>query len=241
MAKDWIAGVHPVEEALTAGVPVTRIVVAEGEHPRLASIIRQAKARRIPVETSSKRDLDRLSTGVRNQGVVAEVEAYAYVPLDELIRDASGRPMVIADGVTDPQNIGAMLRAIDAAGGAGLVVGEHRSGGVTPGARKASAGAAEHVPVARVTNIVRALDTVQKAGAWVFGLDAAAPTSLYDAQIEGPIAFLVGSEGKGLSRLASERADVLVRIPMSGGTASLNVAQSLAVALFEWRRRQGPR
>jgi 23S rRNA (guanosine2251-2'-O)-methyltransferase len=237
-SKDLIAGVHPVEEALSAGVPVSKILLAEGEHARLEAITRQAKARRIPVETRSRRDLDRLAGGLRHQGVMAEVEAYAYRPLEDLVAKAAGRPLAIADGVTDPQNIGAMLRAIDAAGGAGLVLGEHRSGGVTPGARKASAGASEHVGVARVTNISRAIETVQKAGGWVLALDSSGPTDLYEADLSGPLAFVVGSEGKGISRLARERADVLVRIPMAGGTPSLNVAQSLAVALFEWRRRQ---
>lgn len=244
-ARDRIVGIRPVEEAIAAGVAIAKILVAEGRHLQLEALVVAATSAHIPVERRPRSELDRLSGGVRHQGVVAEAEPYRYRPLEELIGVALGvgeagasRPLIVADGISDPQNVGAILRAIEVAGAAGLVVGEHRAAGVTPAARKASAGAADHVAVAKVTNVVRAIEQLKGAGFWILGLEADGDTDLYAADLAGPLGLVVGSEGSGLSRLAREHCDVAVSISMAGSVGSLNVAQSVTVVLFEWRRRR---
>lgn len=235
-------------EAMAAGVPIQRILVAEGHGPALEELVRQAKDRGIPVSAAPRRELDRLSKGVVHQGVVAESAPYPYRSLEDLIAtveeaEQAGRagdyppPIVVADGLLDPQNLGALVRALDGAGAAGLVIGRRRAAAVTPAVHKASAGAVEHVPVVQVTNLVRTLETLKGRGYWVVGLSERAETSLWQVALNGRIVLAVGSEGKGLGRLLRERCDFLVRIPLKGRLASLNAAQAAAVVLFERLRR----
>lgn len=240
-ARDRIVGVQPVREALSAGVEISRLRVADGRLRGVEPIVGLAEAAAVPVERVPSAELDRLAGGLRHQGVVADAAPFRYRDLEELIERAlsSRTPIVVADHVTDVGNLGSMLRAIEAAGGAGLVVAERRAASITAAVRKASAGASEHVMVARVTNLPRAIDGMKAAGLWVTGLDAGAAEDLYEASLEASPVLVVGSEGSGLSRLVRERCDRLVNIPMAGEVGSLNVAQALAVVLFEWRRRVG--
>lgn len=233
-------GRRPVKEALLAGVPVRRLLLAEGRHPGLEELESLAAEAQVPTQRVPKRELDRAAGGAVHQGVAAAVEPFHYRTLADVIDAAltQGSPVLLADGISDPQNLGALIRVADAAGAAGLVLPERRAAPVTPAARKASAGAAEHVPIARVTNMARSFDELGRAGLWVVGLAEDAPQELYEADLPSSLALAVGSEGRGLSRLVRERCDLVVRIPMFGRVASLNVAQAAAVALFEWRRRE---
>jgi 23S rRNA (guanosine2251-2'-O)-methyltransferase len=239
-AEELVFGRRPVREVLLAGVPTRRLIIAEGRHPGLEELETLAAERGIATERVPKRELDRIARGATHQGVVAAVEPFHYRTLADVIEAglAHGDPVVLADGVSDPQNVGALIRVVDAAGAAGLVLPERRAAQVTPAARKASAGAAEHVAIARVTNLTRALDEIKRAGMWVVGLADDGPQDLYEADLPTPLALAVGSEGRGLSRLVRERCDLVVRIEMFGRVSSLNVAQAAAVALFEWRRRE---
>lgn len=241
-SEELVFGRRPVREVLLAGVPTRRLILAEGRHPGLEELESLAAERGIATERVPKRELDHAARGVMHQGVAAAVEPFRYRTLADVIDAAltEGGPVVLADGVSDPQNVGALIRVVDAAGAAGLVLPERRAAQVTPAARKASAGAAEHVAIARVTNLARALDEIKRAGLWVVGMAEGGPRELYEADLPSPLALAVGSEGRGLSRLVRERCDLLVRIDTFGSISSLNVAQAAAVALFEWRRRERP-
>lgn len=258
-APDRIVGRRPVAEALEAGVPLVRVLIAEGKHPGAERLVERARARGVDVVVVPKRRLDDLSAGVAHQGIVAEAPPYRYVSLEALIWASSRGPeergrvsrraapegapalyppaLVLADQITDPHNIGALLRAMDAVGAAGLILGRRRSASVTPAVHKASAGAVEHVPVAQVTNVAQALETLKARGLWAVGLAEDGTVDLYEADLEGPLVLAVGAEGAGLSRLVRERCDTTVLIPMAGRLSSLNVAQAAAVVLFERARR----
>jgi 23S rRNA (guanosine2251-2'-O)-methyltransferase len=173
------------------------------------------------------------------QGVVAHAEPVVPVPLDELCA-APDAFLVVLDGVTDPRNLGAVLRTAETAGATGAVVGRHRSALLTPAAIKAAAGAVEYLPVALVPGIPAALEQMARAGVWTVGLDAEGTTPVFDLTVaDAPVALVLGAEGRGLSRLARERCEVLASIPMRGHLASLNVSAAAAVACFEVARRRG--
>lgn len=230
-------GRRPVLEALAAGRAVSEVHVDPGAD--VTAIAERARSMGITVRTAAPRDLDRLAGGVRHQGVVAVLPTFATVHLDRLL---GRRLVVVLDGVTDPQNLGAIARSAEAAGAAGLVIRERRAAGVTPAAEKAAAGALSWLPVAVVTNIARALDEITDAGAWSVGLDGDAQATVWESQLlDGDIAVVIGAEGAGLSRLVRDRVDELVRIPMAGRIASLNASAAAAVTLFEVARRAAGR
>jgi 23S rRNA (guanosine2251-2'-O)-methyltransferase len=182
-------------------------------------------------------ELTRLAGSPDHQGVVAEVDPYPYVDADELL----SRPdclVVALDQVQDPQNLGAVARSAEVAGATGLVITDRRSASVTAAVAKASAGAVEHLPIARVTNLAEWLARAKDAGAWTYGADAAADTHYVDADLTGKVVLVLGSEGEGLRRLVSERCDVLVSIPVRGRIDSLNVSATAAVLLFEAARQR---
>jgi 23S rRNA (guanosine2251-2'-O)-methyltransferase len=240
-----IEGRRPVLEALNAGREIAELLVASGAHASgaLAEIRSLASKLDIPIREIPRRELESRAQSRNPQGVIALTRGFAYATVEELLTGAAstGEPalLVALDGITDPQNLGALARSTEAAGGHGMIVPARRSASVTPGAEKASAGALEHLRVARVTNLVRALDAIKRKGVWVVGLDAEAESSVYDLDIATePICLVVGSEGSGLSRLVEESADQLVRIPLRGRIGSLNASAAGAVALFEIRRRR---
>lgn len=240
---DVLAGRNPVREALVAGRPLERLLVAQGAGgPALAEILRLAAERGIAVQTVDRRRLDRLAEGHVHQGVVAVAAPRAYVPLDEVLRRAEkgGEPplLLLLDEVQDPHNLGSLLRSADGAGAHGVVVPKRRSAGLTMTVARTSAGAVEHVPVAQVSNLVQTIRTLQERGLWVVGADMAAEQDLWDADLTGPLAVVIGGEDKGLGRLVRESCDFLVRIPMRGRVNSLNAGVAGALVLFEIARQR---
>lgn len=244
-AREIIAGRNAVVEALRAEVPATTVWVAStvDADDRVREILRTVAASGVPLLEVGKSELDKLTDGAVHQGVAMQVPPYEYAEPEDLIESAhqQGRaPLVVAlDGVTDPRNLGAALRSAGAFGADGVLVPARRAAGVTASAWKVSAGAAARVPVARATNLVRALKTYQEAGCFVVGLDAHGTTDIGDLELATePIVLVCGSEGKGLSRLVRETCDVLTSIPITASTESLNAAVATGIALYEVARHR---
>jgi 23S rRNA (guanosine2251-2'-O)-methyltransferase len=241
--SEIVAGRNAVVEALRADVPVTTMYVAGriDADDRVREALKTATERSIPVLETPRGELDRLAAGAVHQGLAVQVPAYAYVDATDLVDPQTpGVPLVVAlDGVTDPRNLGAVVRSVAAFGGHGVVLPERRSAGMTASAWKTSAGAAARVPVARVPNLTRALEAFQKAGFFVLGLDMDGDVELpgLDLATE-PVVVVVGSEGKGLSRLVRETCDQVVSIPMASGTESLNAGVAAGVTLYEIARQR---
>jgi len=240
-----IEGRRPVIEALRGGRRVERVVVAAGgaERGTLADLLALAGRRGVQVETVPRSVLDAHAETGAHQGVAAVVAPLEPIGLDELLAIPLGGtepPFLLAlDGVEDPRNLGALVRSADAAGCHGVVLPRHRSAPLSATAVKSSAGALEHVPVAEVPNLTRALERLRASGLWCIGLDGGAPASLFELDlVDEPVCVVVGGEGAGLHRLVRETCDVLVRIPMAGQVESLNASVAGALALFEVRRRR---
>ncbi|WP_432562285.1 23S rRNA (guanosine(2251)-2'-O)-methyltransferase RlmB [Kineococcus sp. SYSU DK003] len=242
---EWIAGRNSIVEALRADLKISGIYVASriDSDDRVKEILAAAGNRGIPLLEASRQDLDRFTEGAVHQGVAASVPPYDYKhPMDLLDRAAdTGRPALIValDGVTDPRNLGAVVRSVAAFGGHGVVVPERRAAGMTASAWKTSAGAAARVPVARATNLVRAIEEYQKAGLFVVGLDADGDVALPELRLaDGPLVVVVGAEGAGLSRLVREKCDQVVSIPMAAAVESLNAGVAAGIALYEVARHR---
>jgi 23S rRNA (guanosine2251-2'-O)-methyltransferase len=240
---DYIWGRYPVLEALRSRRRVQRILVAQGPRdPALGQLLDQARKVGVPVETTSRRHLDDLSHNANHQGVMAIALPRQYAEVDDLLhraRDLGEEPLVLVlDAIQDVTNLGSLIRTAEVVGAHGVIIPEHRAAGLTPAVDKTSAGAVEFLPIARVTNITRTLDELKKRGLWCIGLAAEAEVTYDRANLAGPIALVVGNEGKGISRLAREHCDVLIRIPMRGHISSLNAAVAGSIALYEiWRQR----
>jgi 23S rRNA (guanosine2251-2'-O)-methyltransferase len=233
-----IYGINAVIEALRAG-RVTHIRVAGRDDDRVRRLLDDAAARGIVVRQVPREALDRDARGGSHQGVVANVAAAPAATLEDLVQSADGAPLIVVlDGVEDPQNVGAILRTVDAAGGNGVVRQTRRAAPLEGAAAKASAGAVHHVPVADVVNIARALEDLNKSGVWTVGLDADSKTPYYDLDLSTPTALVVGAEGTGLRRLVRERCDFVASIPMAGHVSSLNVSAATAIVLFEAVRQR---
>ena len=231
-----LSGIHPIAEALRAGRPLDRVLVASGAGgPRLQEIIDRARQAGVPVRFEQRAALDRLAGTPAHQGVVALGAAQKYADLDSV---AAAELLVVLDGVEDPHNLGAIIRTAHAAGASGVVIPERRAAGVTDVVAKAAAGALEHLPVIRVTNLNRTLEDLKKRGYWIYGLDERGTEAYDEAEFSRPTALVLGAEGKGLHEQVRKHCDVLVRIPMEGEIASLNVSVAEGVVLFEWKRRR---
>lgn len=243
-APELLVGRNPVVEALRAHVPATAVHLAQGIaiDDRISEIVRTAGDRGIPVLEVGRAELDRMTGGVLHQGVGLQVPRYAYEPFEDLVAAAAehAAPLLVAlDGVTDPRNLGAVIRSAAAFGAHGVFLPERRAAGMTATAWRSSAGAAARLPVARVVNLTRALKHCQQAGFMVVGLDANAEVDVYDLELAtGPLVVVVGSEGRGLSRLVSETCDLTVSIPIASEVESLNASVAAAVALAEISRRR---
>jgi 23S rRNA (guanosine2251-2'-O)-methyltransferase len=242
-AAEWVAGRNSVVEALQAGIPVTTMYVAEHTErdDRLREAFKLAAEQRLSMLEVTRNELDRLTDGAVHQGLALKVPPYEYADPHDLVtaaQQASELPLIVMlDSVTDPRNLGAVVRSAAAFGAHGVVVPERRAAGMTASAWKTSAGAAARVPVARATNLTRQLKDYQDAGLMVAGLDAAGDVDVADLEIAtSPMVLVVGSEGKGLSRLVRDTCDVLVRIPTSATTESLNAGVAAGVALYEIAR-----
>lgn len=236
-----VHGVHPVEEVLAARPEsVERIWIAEGARgPAIQRIYEQARAHRVRVERCPRSRLDRLAEGAVHQGVLAQVAEIAYVHLDDILERVRGDALLVAlDQVQDPHHLGAVMRSAYLFGAHGLLIPKDRAAGLTPVAIKASAGAAAHLPVARVTNLARALDELREAGLRIVGGEmGGSPCDRSDLQ--GPICLVIGSEGEGLRRLTRERCDLLVSVPMfAEGVGSFSVSASASILLYETRRQR---
>lgn len=233
-AEHAIPGRHPVQEALKAGRRLRELLVEKLEGNE--DLLELARALKVPVRRVTREELDEAAQGVLHQGVVALAPPFTYVDLHQA---AQGELIVVLDGVTDPQNLGAIARSALAAGARGLVLPNRRSATVTAAAEKAAAGAFSWLPVAQVPNVVRALQDLADRGFWSVGLAGGAERSLWESTLlDGKAALVIGAEGSGLSRLVLERVDEHVRIPMTDHAESLNASAAAAVALFEWARRR---
>jgi len=239
-AAEFAAGRNAVVESLRAGVPSAVLYVGTRvQHDeRVSEAIKLAADHGVPVLEAGAAELDRLTGGALHQGLALRVRPYDYAHPDDLLAHAAdtARPPLIAalDGVTDPRNLGAVVRSAAAFGAHGVVVPARRGAGVTAGAWKASAGALARIPVARAANLARALQTYRDAGVFVAGLDAAGDTEVRDLDLAtAPLVLVIGSEGRGLSRIVSRACDVLVRIPVAARTESLNAGVAAGIALYE--------
>ncbi len=243
---EWVAGRNAVVEALRAGVPVRTVYVAEGtdRDARVREAFALVADGGVPLLEVSRTELDRLTAGATHQGLAARVPAYSYAHPDDLLAaaDAAGAPplVVALDSVTDPRNLGAVVRSAAGFGAHGVLVPERRSAGMTAAAWKASAGAAARLPVARAVNLTRQLTAYQSKGLMVAGLAADGEVPLGQLDLaDGPLVLVVGSEGKGLSRLVAQTCDVRVSIGMASALESLNAGVAAGIALYEIARRRG--
>ena len=244
---EWLYGRNPVEEALAAGRRTASEIVLPPESPNEDDQIRrirdEAKSRRLVIRTMERDQLDRLTRFGHHQGIALKTTGYPYVGFEEILRAAEADEnalVVVLDHLEDPQNVGSILRTACAIGATGVVIPEDRASGVTPAAVRASAGGAEHIKVAHVVNIVRAIESLKESGVWVTGLDFGEGARRYDTiDFKGRVALVVGAEGAGLSRLVRERCDFIAELPMPGGFESLNAGVAAAVALYEILRQRG--
>jgi 23S rRNA (guanosine2251-2'-O)-methyltransferase len=245
--REILYGRQPVHEVLRAGRrQVFKILLAKGV--RQAEVVTQiltlAEQAHVSVQATEQRDLDKFGGEVNHQGLAAEVAGYPYADLASLLaiaRQAEDPPfLLLLDHVQDPQNLGSLLRSAEAVGVHGVVIPARRAASVTPAAVRASAGAAEHIRVAQVPNLVQAMESLKSNGIWLAGLEALPEARLYtQADLTGPVGLIVGSEGRGLARLIRETCDFLIRLPMRGQVGSLNAAIAGAIALYEVRRQRG--
>ena len=242
---DIIAGRQPVLEALKAERPINRLLVSQdsGRHSIVAEILHLAQSRRIPVDFVPRLSLDQASGATAHQGVLAYAGSKAYVTLDDLLaisREKGEQPLYcLLDGIEDPQNLGAILRTSNAAGVHGVVIRSRRAVGLTTAVSRASAGAIEYVPVARVSNIAYSIESLQKQNVWVVGIDGRGDSLYTDIDYTAPTAIVIGGEGAGLSDVVRRKCDMVARIPMRGDIGSLNASVAAALVLYEAYRRRG--
>jgi len=239
-----VHGVNPVRELLrSASEAPAELWVAEGaERQRLSEILRLARQRGARIRQAPRQKLDRLAGTDRHQGVVAVVADYRYRDLEDLLAAARERGesplLVVLDGVEDPQNVGAVVRSAHALGAHGIVIPRDRAAGITAAAAKASAGAVEHCPVAQVTNIAQALEGLKESRIWTVATAADADADLAAVDLAGPVAIVLGGEGRGIRPLVRRTCDLEARIPMAGGIGSLNVSAAAAICLYEALRQR---
>ncbi len=242
-ADGLIEGRNAVIEALRAGESIDKIYLAKGETDKtLGHIASTARAAGVVVVEADRRKLDAMSRTHAHQGVIALAAVREYAAVEDILAAAQERGeaplLVICDEISDPHNLGAIIRTAECAGAHGVVIPKRRSAGLTAVVAKTSAGAVAHLPVARVPNIPSLLKDLKKQGMWIFGTAADGTTSLYDADLKGPAAIVIGSEGDGMTRLVAESCDFLVSIPMRGKLNSLNASAAAAILLYEAVRQR---
>ncbi len=239
-----IEGRNPVIEALKAEREIDKILVANGDtEGSIKKIVAMAKEKKIIVQYVDKNKLNQISTSSAHQGVIAYVAAYRYYDIEEVVAMAEDKEedlfLIILDEITDPHNLGAILRTADAAGVHGVIIPKRRSVGLTAAVSKTSAGAIEYVPVVKVANLARTIDDLKEQGVWFFGADMAGDKKHYEAEFKGgKIALVIGSEGKGLGRLIKEKCDFLVNLPMKGKVSSLNASVAASILMYEVLRQK---
>ncbi|QHS23924.1 23S rRNA (guanosine(2251)-2'-O)-methyltransferase RlmB [Virgibacillus sp. MSP4-1] len=243
MKEEWIVGKNPVIEALKSGREMNKVMVLENLKPQSAKQIQQlAKTKGVTVQAVPKRKLDQI--GQHHQGVAASIAAYDYATLDELYDRAEKKGespfFIILDELEDPHNLGSILRTADATGAHGVIIPKRRSVQLTQTVVKASTGAVEYIPVARVTNLARTIDELKEKNIWVAGTDAKGTEDYRELNGDMPLALVIGSEGKGMSRLVRDKCDWLVSLPMKGKVTSLNASVAAGLLMYEVYRKRSP-
>ncbi|HWI66389.1 MAG TPA: 23S rRNA (guanosine(2251)-2'-O)-methyltransferase RlmB [Symbiobacteriaceae bacterium] len=238
-----IEGRIPVLEALKAGREINKLLVAKGAREgSILQVIGVAREQGVIIQEVDRARLDTLAPGRNHQGVIAMVAAHTYAEVDDIFAAAQAKgedPLILVlDGIEDPQNLGSLLRTADAVGAHGIIIPERRAAGLTETVAKVSAGAVEYVPVARVVNISRTIEELKERGVWVVGTHQDAKELYHQARLTGPLAVVIGGEGKGIGRLVSEKCDFMVRLPMLGHVTSLNAAVAGAILVYEIRRQR---
>lgn len=241
MKGELIFGVNPVKESLqgTRGAFNLYVQISATDH-RVEKIIKLAEDRGVAVHRRDKNDLTRMCASSHHQGIALEVEPFQYTEIDDLLAAAaqSGSPgfLLVLDGILDPHNLGALIRSAACAGANGVIIPRDRACGITAAAEKASAGAAETIPMALVTNIAQTLETLKKSGYWIYALAGEAKQSVYGVNFSGNVALVIGNEGEGVRPLVRKQCDVIMSIPQYGGVGSLNASVAGGIALFEVAR-----
>ncbi|HVB74652.1 MAG TPA: 23S rRNA (guanosine(2251)-2'-O)-methyltransferase RlmB [Ktedonobacteraceae bacterium] len=241
---DYVWGRNPVLETLRSNRQVKRLLLAEGQRdaPSVAAILQEAGRQKIPIETVPRHRLDQISQGAVHQGCLAIVEARKYATLEQILELASQKSedpfILILDAIQDVNNLGSLLRSAEAAGVHGVIIPMHEAAEVNATVIKTSAGATEHMLIARETNITHTIDSLKKLNIWVIGLAGEAKTDYDKADLTGPLALVVGNEGKGISRLVREHCDLLIKLPMRGTINSLNAAVAGSITLYEALRQR---
>lgn len=237
---NWMTGFHAVEEALAAGRALDRILIARGRHgERIEAVVRLAKSRGVPVRFENREQIDRLVGTHQHQGVAALAAAKPTIELEDLLTGKTDRGLlVLLDGIEDPHNLGAIIRTSLAVGANGIVIPERRAAGLSDTVERASAGALAHLPVARVKNLVRAMEQIKEAGYWLVGLDERGTKNYAEVDLKGSVAIVLGREGEGLHELTRKRCDYLVSLPTTGPVRSLNVSVAAGIMLFEVARQR---
>jgi 23S rRNA (guanosine2251-2'-O)-methyltransferase len=244
---DRLTGIHAVKEALEAQRPIDRIAIAKGrQDTRVEEIVQLARKQGVPVRFEDRAQLDRIADSKDHQGVVALAAARRAATLEDILARANENQggmglIVLLDGVEDPHNLGAIVRTALAAGAHGVVIPERRAAGLTDTVARASAGALEHLPVAKVTNLVRTMEELKEAGYWLVGLDEDGGKNYTEVDYASPTGIVLGSEGKGLHELTRKRCDFVVKLPTTGPVKSLNVSVAAGVVLFEALRQRSNR
>lgn len=240
---EQIVGRNPVIEALRAGRTLNKIVIAKGVTGSVKEIVALAREQKIPVQEVDRAYIEKVAQGLNHQGVVAMASAKEYVELDDILSAAEQKGeapfILILDEIEDPHNLGAILRTAEAAGVHGVVIPKRRAVGLNATVAKASAGAIEYVPVARVNNLVQTIEELKGKGCWIAGADGDAPEVFWQSNLKGSIAVVIGSEGKGLGRLIKEKCDFLIRLPMKGQIGSLNASVAASLIVYEVLRQRG--
>jgi 23S rRNA (guanosine2251-2'-O)-methyltransferase len=244
MSEEIVIGKNPVIEALKSGRDINKIWVAEGaQKGQTGQVLQLAKEAGVIVQIAPRKKLDQMSEG-NHQGIVAQVAAYQYAELDDLFAIAKERnedPLfILLDEIEDPHNLGSIMRTADAAGAHGIIIPKRRAVGLTATVAKASTGAIEYIPVVRVTNMSRTIVELKEKGLWIVGTDASGKTDYRKMDASMPLGLVIGSEGKGMSRLVREHCDFLVRLPMVGKVTSLNASVATSLLLYEVYRKRHP-
>jgi 23S rRNA (guanosine2251-2'-O)-methyltransferase len=241
---DLVYGRHSVLSLLKSDRQINRIWVSPKLHydSRFYALISAAKARGTVIDEVEIGRISQITNNANHQGIAAQVSPYVYTELPDLITQAKAKSespvLVILDGINDPQNLGAIIRTTEAIGAQGVIIPQRRAAGITSAVVKAAAGALEHLPVARVVNLSRALEDLKQAGFWLYGTVVGSQKTLKDIDSKGPVGLVIGSEGEGLSLLTQRCCDVLVSIPLEGKTPSLNASVATAIALYEIYRQR---
>ncbi|AZN38445.1 23S rRNA (guanosine(2251)-2'-O)-methyltransferase RlmB [Paenibacillus albus] len=243
-SQEWIAGKHPVMEALRSGRDINKIWIAEQAQKNAQPIMMEAKKAGIIVQVVDKRKLDQMVEGVPHQGVVAQAAAHRYYEIDELLeraKESGEQPFfLLLDEIEDPHNLGSILRTAECTGVHGVIIPKRRSASLTATVSKTSAGAVEYIPVARITNMAQTIDKLKEAGIWVAGADVGAKQDVYSSstKFDMPLAIVIGNEAKGIGRLIRDKCDFLIKLPMNGQLNSLNASVAAGVLMYEVLRQR---